>query len=1088
LKANTNCIHTMQQSFLKSLFFAVIAISVALISPRGYAQGVTTSSLTGFINNKDGGPVSGATVTATHVPSGTKATTTSRGNGQYDFSGLRVGGPYTVTVNAKDVQPQSQDDIYLGVAEAQVVNFTLSNDIVVLEKMQVTASSNSTFDPSKIGTSTAFTRQQIALVPTARRDVQDLINLDSRVGLTINTSTGEFSVSAQGQNNRFNSFLVDGQQANDPFGLNANGFASLRSPIPLDAIALLDFSLSPYDVTRSGFTGALINAITKSGTNEYHGDVYGYYSGKSLRAANPGQGPTDPNKGKHDQLQEHTFGFSFGGPILKDKLFFFVNYEKYEKTGLPSSPVLFQPGAADLATILAAAKTYGIDVGDLATTVQSKQQSFLAKIDWNITNDQRATLEYRRTDSSAPNFSNSSTFTQFTSNAYQANRTYDNLTFLLNSNWTSNLRSEFGASGSKYNGTASLYTPLSPAIYINGVSGTNLVTGAAQTGALDVGTNISYQLNQLYTNDYNGHLYGEYSLGDHTLKFGADVDKNGYSDVFGQYYTGNYAFASPAAFAAGMPNYLRYQQAYTGGADTVAAATYHYSYTDAGLLLQDTWKPNQKLTIVGGLRFDYPYFPNKPYYLPAFQTAFGIPNNSVPTGNYTLAPRVGFNYKLPTKLKIQIRGGVGLFQGTNPAVWIGNAYGANGQLNTVTKSGDGKNSSSSTSSPPLTAPYAPFNPNVAYVQTLAPPAAPTPSMSLTDPDFKVPTSWKDNIAVDVTLPWYGLVATAEANLIQVQKGVNYLNLNLLPSGTTPDGRILYSNSGLHTNFSKTGVYELTNTDQGGSQAYTLQLARNLKNGWAFSAAYTHTHATEVQALTSSVASSNYNSRAVINPNENTAHGSLYAVPDKFVVTATREFHFLSRKDAATSVTAVFRAQTGHPYSWVFGRANDINGDGVFGDDAFYVPTGPSDPKVVWSTSASDPNGAVQQAKFWNFVNSTELKKYEGQIVSPNNSYSPWQHTVDLHVEQEIPLYHKVKLTVFADCINFANIFNKKWGVSTGIDFATGPNNGYTRGVANATVNSSGQYVYTFDSSSQTTPTVYTDLSRWQIQLGAKLEF
>ncbi|HEY4245454.1 MAG TPA: carboxypeptidase regulatory-like domain-containing protein [Lacunisphaera sp.] len=1074
----------MQKSFIRTFVATIVVSAFLALAQSAFAQGVTTASLTGFVTNKDGSPVSGAAVTALNVPSGTKNSTVTRSNGQYDFSGLRVGGPYTVTVTAKDVQPQNQEDIYLGVAQAETVNFTLSNDIVVLEKMQVTGSSNAAFDPGKIGTSTAFTRQQISQVPTARRDVQDLINLDTRIGLTINTSTGEFSVSAQGQNNRFNSFLVDGQQSNDPFGLNGNGFATLRSPIPLDAIALLDFSLSPYDVTHSGFTGALINAITKSGTNEFHGDAYTYYTGKSLRASNPGQGPTDPNKGVKDPLQEHTYGFSFGGPIIKDKLFFFVNYEDYERTGLSYSPVQFQPSAADLATILAAAKAYGIDPGALASVVQSKQKNFLAKIDWNINSNQRATLEYRRTDSSAPNFSNSSSFTQLTSNAYQANRTYDNLTFLLNSNWTSNLRSEFGVSGSKYNGTSSLYTPLAPALYINGVNGTNLVTGLAQTGSLDVGTNISYQLNALYTNDYNGHLYGEYSLGDHTLKFGADVDKNGYSDVFGQYYTGNYGFASPAAFAAGIPNYLRYQQAYTGGADTVAAATYHYSYTDAGLLLQDTWKPNQSLTIIGGLRFDYPYFPNKPYYLAAFQTAFGIPNNAVPTGNYTVAPRVGFNYKLPTKLKIQIRGGIGLFQGTNPAVWIGNAYGANGQLNSVIKGA----SSASTTNPPLTAPYTPFNPDPAYVQTLAPPAAPTPSMSLTDPNFKVPTSWKDNIAVDVTLPWYGLVATAEADFIQVQKGVNYLNLNLLPSGTTPDGRVLYSNSALHTNFSKFGVYELTNTDNGGSESYTMQVARSMKAGWAFSFAYTHTHATEVQALTSSVASSNYNSRAVINPNDDIAHNSLYTVPDKFVASATREFHFFSGKDAATRVTAVFRAQTGHAYSWVFGRGNDINNDGTLGDDAFYVPTGPDDTKVVWSTSASDPTGAVQAAKFWNFVNSTELKNFKGQIVPPNSSYSPWQHTVDLHIEQEIPLYHKTKLTVFADCLNFANIFNKKWGVSTGIDFATGPDNGYTRGVTNATVNASGQYVYTFNSTSQTIPTVYTDLSRWQVQLGAKLEF
>ncbi len=1066
----------MQRSFLKSLVFASVTAFGLILANIASGQGVTTAAITGFVANGQGQPIPGAKVTVLHVPSGTVATGTTRTNGQYDLSGLRVGGPYTVTVTAKDIEPSKQNDVYLDTAEPRVVNFTLSNEVLVLEKLSVTGVANSAFDPGKIGTSSTFTRDQISQIPTVRRDVQDIANLDTRIGLTVNTSTGEFSASAQGQNSRFNSFLIDGQQANDPFGLNANGFASLRSPVPLDAIASLTIDLSPYDVTRTGFTGALINAVTKSGTNEFHGDFYGYYTGKSLRAVNPGQSATDPNKGVKDPLKERTYGFTFGGPIIKDKLFFFLAYDNFEKTGLPSSPVVFKATDADLATILTAAKAYGITPGDQLGLAQTQQKSYLAKIDWNINSDQRASLTYRRTDSSAPVYSNGSTYTELSSNAYQSNRKNDNLSFLLNSTWTPDLRSEFGIAAVKYNGTASLYAPLAPEIYINGVNGTNLVSGATLTnGQIDIGTNHSYQLNQLYTNDYNGHLYAEWSKGDHTLKFGTDVDKAGYSDVFGQYYTGLYGFASPAAFAAGTPNYARYQQAITGGADTVAAATYHYSYTDAGLLFQDTWKPNQDVTVVAGLRYDYPYFPNKPPYLPAFQAAFGIPNNTVPSGNSTLAPRVGFNYKLPTKLKIQIRGGIGLFQGTNPAVWIGNSYGTTGLLNTVIKGA----SNASNTNPPLVAPFTPFNPSPGYVQTLPAPAVPTPGIAFTDPNFKTPTSWKDNIAADVTLPWFGLVATAEADFIQVLQAINYQNINLLPNGTNPDGRIRYSGgTGLHANFSTLGVYELTNTNKGGSQAYTLQIARPMKNGWAVSAAYTHTHATEVQPLTSSVASSNFNNRAIINPNEPAARNSSYVIPDKFVVSASREFHFVQDKGYVTRVTAVYRAQTGHAYSWVF--SGDANNDSQSGNDAFYVPNGPNDPLVVYTNAA-------QQTALWDFINSTNLKNFQGKIVPPNNSFSPWQHTLDLHVEQEIPIPHKLKLTLFADCLNFANLINKKYGAYTGIDFGTGYS-GYNRAVASTTVNASGQYVYTFTSSTQTIPTVFTDLSRWQLQLGAKLEF
>jgi hypothetical protein len=1068
------------QKLIVRLFVAA-AIALAL-RPSAFSQGVTTGSITGFVTSQTGQPVAGATVTVVHVPSGTRAATATRTNGQYDVSGLRIGGPYKITIDAKDFQPGNAENIFVGVDHTETVNLTLTSGAVQLEKFTVTSSRDIGFDPGKMGATTSFTRQEISQVPTIRRDVQDIVNMDTRAGLTINTSTGEFSVSAQGQNSRFNSFLIDGQQSNDPFGLNANGFTSLRSPVPLDALAALTVDLSPYDVTRSGFTGALVNAVTKSGTNEFHGDVYGYYTGKDLRGENPGQGPTDPNKGVKDPLQEHTYGGTFGGPIIKDKLFFFLAYDSYQKTSVPSSPVIFQPNQADLDAILTAANNYGITPGTQLGLADAQQKSYLAKIDWNINQDQRLSVTYRRTDSSAPSFSNGSGYTQLSSNAYQANRKNDNISALLNSNWTPDFRTEFGLSGSKYNGTASLYTPLAPEIYINGVTGTNLVTGAAvANGQIDLGTNYSYQLNSLYTKDYNGHLYGEYTWRDHDFKFGADVDKATYSDVFGQYYAGRYIFTSPTAFAAGTPYYVIYQQALTGGDDTVAAATYGYSYTDVGLLAQDTWKPNQNLTITGGLRFDYPYIPDKPIYLPAFEAAFGIPNNTVPSGNYTLAPRLGFNYQLPTKWPIQVRGGIGLFRGTNPAVWIANSYGTTGQLNTVLK--NTSSSTSSTTAPPLGAPYTPFNPDPGYVQTLPPPLIPTPTIAITDPDFKTPVAWKDNLAVDVTLPWLGLVATAEANFIQVEEAIYYKNLNLNPIGTTPDGRVRYATAGLYPNFSKTGVYELTNSDQGGSQAYTVQFTRAMKNHWAFYAGYTHTHATEVQPLTSSVAASNFNNRAVINPNDDVAYNSAYVIPDKFVVSATREFNFFKTKYSATRLSAIFRAQTGHTYSWVFGSGSDVNNDGRTGNDAFYVPTGPNDPKVVWA----DTTGA-QEAAFWSFVGTTNLQKFKGQIVPPNNTYSPWQQTLDLHLEQEIPIHHELRLTLFADCINFANLIDKKYGVDTGIDFATGPTSGYTRGVATATINSAGQYVYTFTSSTLTQMTKYTDLSRWQLQLGAKLEF
>ena len=243
----------------------------------------------------------------------------------------------------------------------------------------------------------------------------------------------------------------------------------------------------------------------------------------------------------------------------------------------------------------------------------------------------------------------------------------------------------------------------------------------------------------------------------------------------------------------------------------------------------------------------------------------------------------------------------------------------------------------------------------------------------------------------------------------------------------------------------------------------------------------------MQPLTSSVAFSNFTYRSLINPNDDIARTSGYVISDKYVFTATREFHFAKAKNTATRLSASFRVQPGTRYSWVF--SNDANGDGTSGNDAFYVPSGPADPKIVWSTSVSDPTGSIQAAAFWDFVNGTDLKKFEGRIVPPNSSNNPWQKTLDLHFEQELPLsYRDTKITLFADCLNFANLFSKRWGVVTGMDFFTGGNGGYTRKVASQTINGSGQYVYTFSSSTLTSLITFTDLSRWQLQLGARVDF
>jgi hypothetical protein len=447
-------------------------------------------------------------------------------------------------------------------------------------------------------------------------------------------------------------------------------------------------------------------------------------------------------------------------------------------------------------------------------------------------------------------------------------------------------------------------------------------------------------------------------------------------------------------------------------------------------------------------------------------------------GNYTISPRVGFNYTFETKLPTQVRGGAGLFLGQNPVVWVENSFNNAGQLNSVT------NGVASTAAP---------------------------SIDYTDPKFHWPSSWKENIAVDKTLPWFGLIATAEIDLTQVNKDVFYQETDpyALPTSgplTMPDGRLRFagnitpsgigaayylpgytttnfyksvtsSPTTLYQNHGTSAAYDLTNTSKGGSQEYTVELTRPLLDNWTASIAYTYTHATQVDPFTSSVAASGFGAQPIINPNDNIAYKSNYAVPNKFVATFTRQFNFFKQKNSTTSFSAQFLTETGQAYSFVF--KGNADGSGITGEDLFYVPTGPNDPKVEWLS-------ATEEANFFNYLASNpQLSKWAGKIAPRNSATAGEQATLNLHVEQQVPLYYRnTRVVLYADCFNFANLLSKKWGVVDNFN-----NSFVTQTIAGTSYDTvTNKYIYVFNNGTLGTPTIYSDESRWQLQVGARLEF
>ena len=1067
--------------------FAALALALAVL-PSTFAQGITTGGLDGSVTDASGKALAGATVSALHEPSGTVATTTTRANGQYNLSNLRIGGPYTITATAAGQPTQTAKDVYVDLNETASKDFSFKSDIIQLEKFTVGAERDTTFGSGKMGTSTSLSDKEIENIASVRRNVQDIAATDSRLALMSLDQGGQLS--AQGQNFRFNSFTVDGVQATDPFGLNSNGFSSLRSPIPLDAIQSFSVDLAPYDVRRAGATGAYLNAVIKSGTNQFHGSLYYERTDQDWRDKNP-------VTQLKEVFKERTYGITVGGPILKDKLFFFLAYEDFRREAA-APQANFIPNAADVATVVARAKALGYEAGDLSANNIAFQKSAIAKIDWNISSAHRLTFTYRRVhgqDVAFPNYTGSTT-TSLSNYWYAQPRNTDSYTAQLFSQWTPDFRTEASLSYTEYDGSPANNGKAFPQVQIQSLSGTRLDTGATITnGAIFLGTESSRQLNAITSKETNGKVSGEYSLGNHNITFGVEDVSTKYTNAFVQYTDGYYTFANIASWVAGTPP-SAYQLAKPYPGFTVNDAIAKWRYDAYAGFIQDSWKPNSQLTLLAGLRYDYPYVPEKPPVAAGFSSAgFATDtgravtaNNTTNSGNATLAPRVGFSYQFKTERKTQLRGGVGLFQGKNPAVWLSNAYSNAGSVANVTAT-------------------AAQLPGIAFSSDVNNQPVPSgtlsaPNINITDPDFKQPSIWKANLALDHKLPFLDTTLTIEGYYTKNDKMPNTVFLNYLLSTpangatTMPDGRLHYN--GTITNTTTTSVngrrrvstggpvgsgfadvLYLTNTDKGYSNGATIGLKRNMKNKWAWGLDWTRAHATEVSPITSSTASSNYSNRAVFNPNEDEASTSNTNIRDRFVLTLAREFEFI--QGAKTTIAAIYQSRTGHPYSWVF--RGDANGDGFAFNDLLYVPTGPTDSKVAWASTA-------ERDAFFAFADANGLMKFAGSHAPRNSQTSPWTQSLDLKITQVIPVFRTVRAELFANFLNFGGLIHKGWGQLEEVPFS------YRRAVAGATLNptangGAGQWNYTFNGGTlDGIPVVANDtpVSRWQIQAGMRIKF
>ncbi len=1127
------------------------ALCVALASASAFAED-TTSALDGRISSANGQPIAGAQVTIVHVPSGTVSHTTTNAGGHYLANGLRVGGPYKVTIT-RDGQTETQDNVYLQLAEVKTIDLALgavaAANATDLGAVQVKGNRAAVvFNRDNKGLGTSISQAQLQAIPDGDRSIQDVARTDPRISIT-DRDAG--AISANGKNFRYNCITVDNVNAGDPFGLESNGLASVGSPVSKDTIESYQLATSNFDVSTRGCVGANVNAVTKSGTNNFHGSVY-----YSYRTADDGfMGKIRPIGGTTDLpytgwKREWTSGFTVGGPIVKDKLFFFAGYEKSNRIGIGATSAPSDgTGSATLVaglntaffnSVLNQASTLGLNPGD-RTLANLTDERYLAKIDWNISDSQRAVFRFNETKETQPVPTGSSTSVTPNSNWYHKDRNIKSYIGQLFSDWSDTFSTEADLS---YSHITQVRGPLD-GIYQPSVQVTT--TTSSFTPSVTLGTEFSSQVNALDIKSIYGYFAGTWHLNDHTVKAGFNGNQDKVFNAFVQGFDGSYTYQGLPNFAAGDWEEYLVKTAAPGLSLNQAVAT--FKKQQYGAFIEDTWRATDKLSVQYGVRYDVPQFPNDPLLNPCFASApgtpftfrdgsgktictatkggFGFANNATPSGNGAFEPRFSFNYRFDTERLTQLRGGLGVFVSDVPTVWYSNSFGnpgttivtydivnaASNAPGTLLCSSNGKNYTKAVGA---TCPAG----QIAYIKQAPVYNASNPlipssgalvlgsgvaqmGVDTIDPNFKMPNTTQFALAFDHQLAWMGVIASAEFNFTQTNDDIFYKNLNLGASTFKgPDGRLYFcnptklstcsANAKFNANPSFANVTELTNTHQGQSHTLTLSLSKPMADDWAATAALRLGRATDVNPGTSSVANSNILGNVWVNPNTDVAATSNYSVPVRVIASMTWQHDFFG--DYKTSISMFGDMHSGAPYSWISGT--DTNGDS-YSRDLAYIPASTTD--VLWAPAVT----ATQKQQFMDYINSDNyLRTHKGQIAGRNTERSPWLNQFDLSFRQQIPgLFDGNKGELRFDIFNFGNLLNSKWGVEKRAAFPLTRNLANVSGIDPVT----GKYIYDISSAQYKngagnyqpgslvinegqTPGVPVPSQRWSVMMTASYKF
>ena len=1008
------------------------AIALAAIVPGQLrAQGITTGAIAGEVTDESGRPLPAVQVVIRNKTTGFTVGSQTREDGRYRVQNLEPGGPYTVTARRIGLQPSVRDNQQVPLSNTLTVDFQLATQVTQLSAVQIVAANAGTFSATNTGTKTTISDSVINRLPTTSRNITDFIKVTPQV-----STTGPGS-SAGGMSNRMNNVQIDGATERDVFGLGTTGQPGAEvnaKSLSLEAVKELQILLAPFDVRQGNFGGFLLNAITKNGTNDFHGSAFHAFRNQSYGA--------DTAAVRAQPFNRSQSGFSLGGPIIRDKLHFFTANEFTTENTPVSGPYADQPTSAaqkfplqpdTLARFLALMKQLGsTDVGTAGSVnIPNPLNNFFGRLDYQINDVHRLVFRFNYADGERLRQQNNRSVTAavLSDNFHNFRNVKTAPVAQLFSNFANGASNELFVGFNKW---FNRRDPLSafPQIRVNTVAGVN---GASSILA---GADQFSQGNQLDTKTWElTENFTFRPMGNHIVTVGTRNEYVWLRNQFTQSSYGVWSFRNLDSMAVGNANSFRKAIILSQGGDVFFTGLQNAFYA------QDQWTPTPRLAITAGMRFDFASaLDGIPYNAP-IDSAYGRRTDDIPKHSLQYSPRIGFNWDVTGDQHNQLRGGVGLFVGTPPYIWLENAYVNSG--NVITFLNCNTNGS--------TAPAPAFQIDPSSINTCRNGAGSKPigDVNLLANNLKFPQPLRASVAYDRQLPW-NLVGTLEGLYSKTLNQLFFVNKNVgAPTGVTSTGRVVYANAVNAANGSAVllpppGVVanggtarfstavDLQNQNKDYAYNLTAQLRKPYSNNWEALVAYTYSRARDVQSFTSSTALSNAQfGRTLYTAQEVPSVGiSLFDQPHKINALISRTFDW--KKDISTGFTLVYTGVSGAPHDYVYGSSggssSDLNADGYNTNDLMYVPKNALDPAEIQFRTQGTRTPAVQAQDLENFIASSPcLSSQRGKILERNSCRNPFTHIVDLSARQSLPALHGEHISLQFDIFNFGNLLNKNWG-------------------------------------------------------------